>query len=324
MNYPISEAIGLSSPLLSEISPTDYKFSVLKRRANVIALMFETASIWHPNSNVQPIFEKYSHKISHCSQTLNFRLTDEGLKLSKTIFCRTRLCPICVWRKSLGWFAKAQVAFPEISKFRLIFLTLTVRNCKIWDLRETCKKFSANFLLFIKAIQYRLKSSFKGYLRSFECTRENSNYAHPHYHVVLAVDESYFSDFYLPFEEWRELWIRCTDGWGSSIRINAVPINISSKDKTFLELLKYELKPEDFKRDWKWLADYSLQVKGVQKFSSSGVFRKFFRFLDNENLNQDFIHYKNEEEILFDSPSGKEYQDFIWCPSTRHYVLYQK
>ncbi|UIF33413.1 protein rep [Staphylococcus aureus] len=38
-------------------------------------------------------------KIKQCGNILEFKPTDEGyLKLHKTWFCKSKLCPVCNWR----------------------------------------------------------------------------------------------------------------------------------------------------------------------------------------------------------------------------------
>lgn len=65
-------------------------------------------------------FENYARRVSQCSQLLEFKLkpdSDAGLlklKLSGARFCRVRHCPVCQWRRSLMWKAKAYKVLPKI------------------------------------------------------------------------------------------------------------------------------------------------------------------------------------------------------------------
>ncbi|MGL6342311.1 MAG: protein rep, partial [Waterburya sp.] len=90
-------------------------------------------------------FDRYATRMDFCSQLLDFRLVPEEneykLKLDTAKFCRVRHCPVCQWRRSLMWKAKAFKILPMVveaySKHRWLFLTLTVRNCKTTELRDT-------------------------------------------------------------------------------------------------------------------------------------------------------------------------------------------
>ncbi|RMH95205.1 replication protein, partial [Stutzerimonas nitrititolerans] len=55
----------------------------------------------------------------------------------------------------------------------------------------------------------RVNSIAKGYVRKLEITynKERDDY-HPHFHVLIAVNKSYFTDkrYYISQKEWLELW----------------------------------------------------------------------------------------------------------------------
>ena len=86
-------------------------------------------------------FERYADRIRQCAEILRFQLAEGGLKLSQANFCRARHCPICQWRRSLQWKARAYQGLPQIvADFptdRWLFLTLTVKNCPVMELRES-------------------------------------------------------------------------------------------------------------------------------------------------------------------------------------------
>ena len=95
-------------------------------------------------------FERYAERISHCSGVLRFgQVIDQetgeiGLKLREAQFCRVRNCPVCQWRRSLMWQARFYQALPALEqehpKARWIFLTLTVPNCPVEELRATLQE----------------------------------------------------------------------------------------------------------------------------------------------------------------------------------------
>ena len=124
------------TPALSDISQRDKPWD--KHRANA-----DKVSNHYKGSD----FEQYANRIDFCSQLLDFKLTpdtDVGelkLKLSAARFCRVRHCPVCQWRRSLMWKAKAFKVLPSVVKdyptHRWLFLTLTIKNCPIVELRNT-------------------------------------------------------------------------------------------------------------------------------------------------------------------------------------------
>ena len=58
-------------------------------------------------------------------------------------FCRVRHCPVCQWRRSLLWRAVMFQQLPNIQErfptHRWVFLTLTVKNPPVTELRDTLK-----------------------------------------------------------------------------------------------------------------------------------------------------------------------------------------
>ena len=107
---------------------------------------------------------------------------------------------------------------------RFVFLTLTVRNPKIEDLRETLQHMNKSW--------QRLKdrkefiSGVEGWVRTTEVTRPKdpkdkdkkykrvcpttgNTHAHPHFHVILMVKPSYFGKGYIKQSRWQELWADC-------------------------------------------------------------------------------------------------------------------
>ena len=132
-----SDAVSISdTPNLSDLSQRDKPWD--KHRFNA-----DKVSAYYADSE----FRNYGDRIHYCSEYLDFRLvpdSDDGtmkLKLDNARFCRVRHCPVCQWRRSLMWKAKAYKILPKIvsqyPNHRWLFVTLTVRNCPITDLRST-------------------------------------------------------------------------------------------------------------------------------------------------------------------------------------------
>ena len=115
--------------------------------------------------------------------------------------CNDRLCPICQKVKSIRLTFKAlqrmsyieakEQLLPPAQRHKYIFLTLTVENCAVVNLRET-------ILMMNKAFR-RLQSYpfwkkyVAGYIRKMEVTRNHKDgTAHPHFHVLFMVTPDYF------------------------------------------------------------------------------------------------------------------------------------
>ncbi|GAB5783196.1 hypothetical protein JMUB7526_28640 [Staphylococcus aureus] len=52
-----------------------------------------------------------------CGNILEFKPTDEGyLKLHKTWFCKSKLCPVCNWRRAMKNSYQAQKVIEKVIK----------------------------------------------------------------------------------------------------------------------------------------------------------------------------------------------------------------
>ena len=222
-------------------------------------------------------YNKKSIRVGECGDFLEFRLTaDDTLKLTRANFCKVRLCPMCSWRRSLkifGQVSKIMDYVEENHNYRYIFLTLTVRNCYGEDLRDTLDLMTKAFNKMNQRKPF--KQAVKGYFRSLEITYDknefitdeiylkkinyysnmglkvgdknpNYNTYHPHFHMVLAVDNNYFTNsrIYLSQEDWTNLW-------KSSLKVDYTPIVDvrklrENKGKEVAEVAKYTVKSEDF------------------------------------------------------------------------------
>lgn len=194
-------------------------------------------------------YDKKSIRVGECGDFLEFRLAaSDTLKLTRANFCKVRLCPMCSWRRSLkvfGQVSKIMDYVEECHNYRYIFLTLTVKNCYGEDLKDTLDLMTSAFNKMNQRKPF--KQAVKGYFRSLEVTynKKDDTY-HPHFHMILAVDNSYFTNtrIYLSQKDWTNLW-------KSSLKVDYTPIVDvrklkKNKGKEVAEVAKYTVKPDDY------------------------------------------------------------------------------
>lgn len=159
---------------------------------------------------------------------------------------------MCSWRRTLKIFGQVSKVMDHVEKnynYKYIFLTLTVKNCYGEDLRDTLDLMTKSFNKMNQRKAF--KQAVKGYFRSLEITynKKDDTY-HPHFHMILAVNDSYFKDtrIYLTQEDWTSLWQSC-------LEVDYTPIvdvrRIRENDnkgfgKAVAETAKYTVKAEDF------------------------------------------------------------------------------
>lgn len=265
---------------LGDISERDKVWD--KHRANA-----DKISQHYRNSQYKP----YSDRINFCSELLDFKLTpdaDEGvlkLKLANARFCRVRHCPVCQWRRSLMWKAKAHRALPTViehfPKHRWLFLTLTVRNMEIVQLRETLTWMHKSFVRLTKLKEFPAE----GWIKSTEVTRGKTppGSAHPHFHILLMVPPSYFSgQAYLSQKRWSELWQKVSRlDYEPMVHVKAVAKHYNPQI-LIPEILKYQVKESDLVADREWFLELTKQLHKTRAVSVGGVLRDYFKELEEE------------------------------------------
>lgn len=296
-------------------------------------------------------FERYYERMSDCSTWLLFGFNAKGIKLKNANFCRIRHCPVCQWRKSLFWKHNMYVAYDEIKEkyptHRWLFLTLTVKNCEIGDLRETLQNMNKAWDRLAKRKVF--KSVVDGWIRTTEVTRpkdandpshkkicpiKGNTHAHPHFHVMLLVKPSYFAKNYIKQDEWTELWrdVLRVD-YQPVVDIRAIKNKSRKKDfdpdvavkNAIAETLKYAVKPSDLvgdgsKKANEWFFELTRQTFKLRFISSGGALKNAFKSEDsmtdddlvNTSDNEDDIGEVDERRIAFTYQKNKS--KYIYAP----------
>lgn len=192
-------------------------------------------------------------RVSQCADVLRFAVTDTGhLKLKQTWFCKSRLCPMCAWRRSIKYAVDTSKIIEEAvkrqPKGRWLFLTLTTKNTtNAKDLSNEIKEYSVALRKMLRTKS--LKDTVLGFSRGIEVTvnKENGTY-NQHMHVLLFVKASYFSKNYLSQSEWVKMWRRAMKlDYDPSVDVRAVKgADSDERFKAVLEVAKYPVKSMDY------------------------------------------------------------------------------
>jgi plasmid rolling circle replication initiator protein Rep len=301
---------GGESWYLSDISPADKSWDIKKAQSDELAKIYGLIG-----------YDRYAERIGECSQLLTyaFKATDDGdvkLKLREARFCRVRHCMVCQWRRSLMWRARFFKALPEIqAKYptgRWIFVTLTVKNCELTDLRATLNWMTAAW----KRLLSRKEFPALGFVKSVEVTRGVGGTAHPHFHCLMFVRGSYFKSGYVSHAKWVSLWQSClkTD-YAPMLNVKVVKSKtVTSNDvqdssnqamaQAVCETLKYAVKVSDLVADPDWLGELTKQLQKTRAISIGGCLKEFFSEDEPEDLINGEIQEEEKSEddffLLFD------------------------
>ena len=275
-------------------------------------------------------FERYSERLDGCSGWLKFGFNEvNGMVLKQAFFCRVRYCAMCQWRKSLLWKALMYKSYDEIMQkhptHRFVFLTLTIKNPLIGELRQTLQHMNKSWTRLKDRKEFL--TVVDGWIRTTEVTRpkkprknkkdpivycpETKNtHAHPHFHVILMVKPSYFKGkTYIKQSKWAELW-------GDCLRADYVPVvdvrvvkpkkGVADDDgmkAAIAETLKYAVKPDDIMHDnedpkaREWFYELTRQTHKLRFVATGGVLKNALK-ADNAVTNDDLIDTGNNDETI--------------------------
>jgi len=317
----------LQKQYLHDISAKDTSWDFNKSASKIVERYFREAD-----------YQKLSERVKNCASKLTFKMVRDSkenlsLKLQPTFLCHVRLCPICQCQRTRVLRAKLNKTIPLLTednpKMRYIFLTLTVKNCKVTDLKKTIQHMSKSFtkLFKLKSINYINK----GYIKSLEITRSAIDECHPHYHVLLAVNPSYFSHYYITQAEWSFAWQKSLGvDYNPIVHITTVGYDpkqicdFRSMEKAIAEVAKYMVKPMDLigkggKKDRDFYIELGNQMHGLKATNTSGIFKTYlgnFEAKEEEIFEHNEDDLDTEENLIMDTPL-----EFYFNQQDKKYVL---
>lgn len=266
-------------------------------------------------------------RINDCGSFLMF-LGDmelENIKLHKSNFCGNRFCPMCSWRTALKDSLEISILMEHLRKEdnkEFIFLTLTTPNVTKEELEPSIREYNRAFKKLME--RKEIKTIAKGYTRKLEVTYQsqqfitkelwkrkksyyvgkglkigdeepNFNTYNPHFHVVIAVNKSYFkkSNLYITQERWLELW---RSAMGDD-RITQVDVRKAKANdyKEIYEIAKYSAKDSDYLINRDVFKTFYTALKGKQLIVYGGLFKDAHKMYQNGELDV----YKEIDEIEY-------------------------
>lgn len=223
-------------------------------------------------------------RLKECGNFIKFQASEDKTKfiLAGGNFCKNRFCPFCSWLKAKRTAFELLELIKVVEyteKLAFIFITLTVPNVPRESLREEIENFNKSFKRLFQTEEF--KAFNKGFIRKLEVTyNEKRKDYHPHFHLVVAVNKSYFkSRNYMSKRRLLELWQKATRN-SNITQVDIKPCRMDTV-KQIMELATYSAKQGDL-------------------YSSKEVFDGFYEGLFRKKLlvyNGIFKEYKKKIEV---------------------------
>jgi hypothetical protein len=232
------------------------------------------------------------------------------------------------------WQAKAFEMIPKViedyPKSRFIFLTLTVKNCELSNLRDTLAWMHSSWRKLVLRKEFKL---IQGWIRSVEVTRSAEDTAHPHYHALLMVNEGYFKRGYVSQKRWSEVWQSCLGvEYTPIVDVRSVRPTKAEKgsegvplSSVICEVVKYSVKPSEclwegsgfHMSNQQWLVGLTEQLYKTRAIATGGILKKYLSDLEKEP--EDLIHADEDGYTPVDEESPR--MAFSWHRSLNRYVM---
>ena len=280
---------------------------------------------------------KKAYNVKQCGSVLEFKPSDDGyLKLYKTWFCKSKLCPVCNWRRAMKNSSQAQKVIEEVvkekPKARWLFLTLSTKNAIDGKTLENSLKEMTK--AFHKLFKYKkVSKNLIGFMRSTEVTvnKKDGSY-NQHMHVLLCVENSYFKnkENYISQEEWVGLWQK-------ALRVDYKPVaNIKAikpnkkgdKDiqAAIKETSKYSVKSSDYltgnqEKDAEIVQDLEQGLHRKRMLSYGGLLKQKHKILNLDDAENGDLIKTSDDETITEEEEKAHSITAIWNFEKQNYFL---
>ena len=215
-------------------------------------------------TRIQRLFsfnQKMQDNICNCGRFVQFNryqnisTKEVKKKIQQAYTCDYRYCPLCNYYRICSVSPQMIRALEQeqLKGNKILFLTLTVPNCQYLDTRQTISSMNKAYKRLTRLDFFR---AVEAWIKTTEVTFNTKCEAHPHFHIALSVNESYFKKGnYKTTREWSKIWSKAY----KSDKQLIVDIRKSYKSKkhskrdldiqsTVKELAKYCIKSTDLQR----------------------------------------------------------------------------
>ena len=126
----------------------------------------------------------------------------------------------------------------------------------------------------------------KGFVRKLEVTyNEKNNTYHPHLHIIMAVNKSYFSSRdYISKKKLLELWKECKKD-NTITQVDIKKIDTTDR-KAILEIAKYSAKDSDYLKSQEVFDVFYKALKGKRLLTYTGVFKEAIDLFEEGKLDK--------------------------------------
>lgn len=217
-------------------------------------------------TRIQRLFSfdlKVQNNICDCGRYIqlntkrNCNTSEIKKEVEQAYTCKYRYCPLCNYYRicSVSPQMFKALEYQQNKGNRILFLTLTVPNCNYSYIRQTISRMNYSFS---KLVRLDFFKHVEAWVRTTEVTFNTKGEAHPHFHVCLVMNKSYFKGKdYKKYSDWCHIWAKCYKHDKTWLKIDIRKVYVSGKkakkdldnvSSAVKELAKYCIKSTDLQR----------------------------------------------------------------------------
>lgn len=261
-------------------------------------------------------------------------------RLISAWFCKDRMCPACQKRRSLIVFHQVKdVCLSLQSQYKstnYLLLTLTIPNVPIDGLKSSISTMNKAWAKLARKAEF--KRAVWGWFKALEVTcahrDEKSSSYHPHFHILLAVPNSYFKGKnYINQNRWLELWQEAMQMPEiTQVDVRKVKPNPKREGSTAIETAaaevgKYATKPsnyimkyqDDYIANGLVVDDLAIALKGARLTSFGGRMKEHYIKIGLEDVDSesvDMVHVSGDSSLV----DAIMVQVYSWNVGLKRYV----
>ena len=276
---------------------------------------------------------KKEFKVKECAEVLNYQIDESGqAKLYQVYFCKSRLCPLCNWRRAIKSSKQLEMiltnAVLDYPQAQFLFLTLTTKN--VFGKENLKVELAKMGRAVAKLMQYKkVKKNVLGYVRSTEITVSKDGSYNQHMHVLVMVKASFFNDKenYITQKEWRSLWQKAMKlDYDPRVFVEKVSDKSGKGSLTSaaFETAKYQAKSADYltsddAKNLKIIDDFEYALRGTRQISYAGVLKEIHKKLHLDDAEKgDLVHadgkLEDEKQVVRIAVAKFDYirKNYFW------------
>ena len=259
---------------------------------------------------------KKTERVKACAEILEYKVDKKTLEkhLFKVWFCKSPLCPMCNWRKTMKHGIQSQRIIAEVMKrkptCRWLFLTLTIKN--VYDGADLDQSLKDMAIGFNRLMKYKkVKQNLIGFMRATEVTvNDTDNSYNQHMHVLLCVEPMYFknAENYVNQKQWTAFWQKAMKlAYEPVVHIQIVrPKNkhTSDMESAVAETVKYPVKDTDYRtkdqaKNLQRVAELEQGLYKKRLISYGGLLKEMHKKLNLDNVEDgDLVHIDDDEKEI--------------------------